>query len=209
METLITILIFIGIAIFSSWLKRRQQADEDQPWPTSPTKRSTPPPSAPASQRPAQPRPTKSVSWEEELRRLLEGEQPAAPPPPPVIVHEPRRVPAPPPLPTAPARPTRPAARPVITPVLEIDEEQVGIPVQLPGLTESASAYERATQLDLKVAERLRQASDQVTKHSVTPVARTERRQGTAVAALFRDRTSLRAAMIASFVLGPPKAIET
>src|SRR5262245_44771016 len=104
-------LIVLGIALvfylLHEWWKARQDKvqsdDTSEPWPGqrppgSPQPR---PPSAP-------PRQSGPVSWEEELRRLLEGttDRPARPaPPPPVVVSRPAV--APPPLPVP-----RPVARP-------------------------------------------------------------------------------------------------
>jgi hypothetical protein len=83
-----------------------------------------------------------------------------------------------------------------------------GLPVKMPSLTQSAQAYLRASQLESKVAQHLQRVDEQVTKHAkverkreVSPVVRQ-------TIGLLRDRQSQRAAILASVVLGPPKAME-
>jgi len=198
MDTLITIAIFVIIAIISSWLKKKQEP-EDESWPGQP-----PPPVPGRFDRPSErppPRP-KAASWEEQLRKLLEGDEPAPAPPPPVIVYEaPKRV-RPPPV----APPPRPAPRPV--PMLERDEEGVGLPVQLPTLAQSAQAYQRASQLDLQVAERLRRIEQQVTRHTIAPKAEAAAPDIFLAKSMLRNRDSLRSAIVAAVILGPPKAFD-
>src|SRR5260370_38528071 len=99
MDSLITTIVIVVIAAIATWFKKLGQpknTDEETRMRRSIT---TPRPFA-------QPRPQSGpVSWEEELRRLLEGGTPAAPPPvrpPPVVITQaPRSIPpAPPPLPS-------------------------------------------------------------------------------------------------------------
>ena len=97
-QFLVTIAFLIVVTIFN-WIKKqahsaeptetRSEREPSSPGqPTAHSRRSSPPPAAP--------RPT---SWEEELRRLLEGESAPPPPLPPQPAHEePRYQPAPPPL---------------------------------------------------------------------------------------------------------------
>ena len=194
MDTLITIAIFVVIAIISSWLKKKQEP-EDESWPGQ----SPSPPDRPA-ERP-KPRP-KAASWEEELRRLLEGDEPASAPAPPVIVHE---APRPPRSPSA-VPPLRPVPPPV--PAIERDEEDIGLPVHLPPLTQSVQAYQRASQLDLQVAERLRRIEQQVTHHTIAPKVDVTSPEILAGKSMLRDRKALRSAIVATVILGPPKAFE-
>jgi hypothetical protein len=195
METLITIAIFVVVAIISSWLKKKQEP-EDESWPGQP-----PPPLPGRADRSGERPPprTKAASWEEELRKLLEGEEPAHPPPPPVIVYDvPKPVRPPPPRPAAP----RPA------PVIERDEQDIGLPVHLPPLTQSVQAYQRASQLDVQVAERLRQIEQQVTRHTIAPKAEWVSAEILRAKSMLRSRDSLRSAIVATVILGPPKAFE-
>ena len=198
LDTLITIAIFLVIAIISSWLKKKQ-APEDEAWPGQ---------SSGPQQGPARPRP-KPSSWEEELRKLLEGDEPAPPPrPPPVIVHEKPRPAGPPPVMPRPIPTPRPlpAARPA--PLVAQDEQDIGLPVRLPSLTQSSEAYQRASQIDLQVAERLRQIGQQVTRHTGAQKAEVVSTDILLGKAMLRERTSLRGAIVASVILGPPKAFE-
>jgi hypothetical protein len=195
MDTLITIAFFAAIAIISSWLKKKQQP-EDESWPGQ-----APPPVPDGSAEKTPPR-SKAASWEEELRRLLEGDEPAHAPPPPVIVYE-----KPKPLRPPPVVPPRPVARPLPT-IEQRDEQDIGIPVQLPSLTQSAQAYQRASQLDLQVAERLRRIEQQVTRHTMAPRAEATSPEILLAKSMLRNRDSLRSAIIAAVILGPPRAFE-
>jgi hypothetical protein len=207
-DNLIGLVIFLLIAAISSWLKRRQGGQEEgEPMPPPP-RRSRPaglPQEPPVAEEPAKP-----LSWEEELRRLLEGQPPetqAPPAPPPVIVESPRPAPmaAPPPLPETPAHRHRS--------VFDVIEEKSPVELEvepdfrpLPELTESAQAYQRASQLGRTVEEHLRE----VTEHRVGTTS-VQRKAGTpeAVTALawVRHRQSLRSALLTSIILGPPRAL--
>jgi hypothetical protein len=200
MDTLITIAIFVIVAIVTSWLKKKQEP-EDQSWPGQ----SPPPvPGRPAERPPPR---SKAASWEEELRKLLEGDEPAPTPPPSVIVYEPPKPLGSPPVAPPPVTlPPRPVLRPV--PVIERDEQDVGLPVQLPPLTQSVQAYQKASQLDLQVAERLRRIEQQVTHHTIAPKVEVTPPEILLAKALLRNRESLRGAIVAAVILGPPKAFE-
>src|SRR6267154_4345796 len=115
MDSLITTIVIVVIAAIATWFKKLGQpkdTDEETRMRRSIT---TPRPTQPGQPRPfAQPRPQSGpVSWEEELRRLLEGGTPAAPPPmrpPPVVITQAPRPITPPPLPrpTFAPQPPRP-----------------------------------------------------------------------------------------------------
>jgi len=213
-ESLITLLIFVGISVLSTWLKRRQKPDDT----------STPP-------LPSQPQRTpKSANWEEELRRLIEGEEaPAAPPP--VVVQE---TPRPAPMPRALQPPPLPRPAPVVI-APEENEEDKGLTVQLPTLTQSAqaylrgstlddkveeqmrqrgamaessAAYQRASQLEAKVAAHFRQVTEQVAHFTAAPHAKAVAPHIVSARALIHSRPSLQSAIVASLILGPPKALE-
>src|SRR5882762_1809663 len=90
---LIFLLVFVVISMLHSWWKKKkgepETNTESESWPGQ--KPGRPPAGRPAG-RPAPP-PSKAANWEEALRRLLQGEEPARPTPPPVVVQ------VPPPLP--------------------------------------------------------------------------------------------------------------
>ncbi len=217
-ESIVTLLVFLGIGVISNWLKNRQQPDETGADPAPPLDQ--------------KPRPTKAAKWEEELRRILEGgETESAPRPPPVIVQE---KPRPAPSPRAVAPPP-PVPRPSRVTVPEVNEEDEGLPVHMPTLTESAQAYLRGSTIDDRVAERMRargamaeaaaahhrasQIDEQAAEHlghrtgmvtHCSPQSRAiaNRPQIAQARALVRQRQSLQSAIIASVILGPPKALE-
>ena len=197
-EKLIFLVVVVVISILSSWWKKKrgEPEDESNPWPGYPPRHK---PQAPPAGRPAPPpSPSQASNWEEELRRLLQGEESARPAPPPVVVQQSR--PAPPPLP-----PPVPASRPVNA--LESDPDMdKGLAV--PSLEQSAQAFLRASQIETKVAAHMQRVDQQVTTHqkvSLKKVAPPAIRQAIG---LVRNRQSQRAAIIAGLILGPPKAME-
>ena len=196
-KTLFVIVAIIASFVWSAYQKRRAEEESSEPL-LPPKPKGSGPPSRPGPQRPAQQsRPTEPRSWEEELRRVLQGESPTAPPPV-VIVREP--APAPPPLPRA-----RPAPAPRIA---EANPMDVGLPVAMPSLTQSAAAHHRATHLDEAVAERMRKVGERLATHKVALGQKTSAVEIRRALALLKDRHSQRAAIIASLILGPPKALE-
>ena len=207
-QFLVVILFFAGGAIVN-WIKRRNQSEEppdtnserEIPPPPRPTRQPTQPAPPPAASRP----PARKINWEEELRRML-GEPETAPPPlPPAPARrETRPAPAPPPVIILPPLQTpRPAPiRPMAV------EQERGLPVQFAGLTDSAQSYARASQLDAQVADHLRQISQQVQHHAVRPKADVASLGVAQTLALLRNRQTLRSVIMASVILGPPKALE-
>ena len=197
MENLIILVVIAVLSVLHSWWKKRQggepeDADGDSPEP---------------SNRPGAPqrRPSPASNWEEELRRLLQGEEsPASRPPPPVIVA------APPPLPAQPqlAAPQPYLAHSSIPIPLEGEEENVGLPVKMPTMAESAQAFLRGRRIDTQVAERMEQVQAQVTTHRGD--VRRSRAASPEVARareMLRERSAQRSAIITSIILGPPKAL--
>ncbi len=213
----VVVAIAIGSAIYN-WLQKRNEAAKDQDSQPSPDPRQRKQPLT--GKQPVAPRQTKPASWEEELRRLLEGEPPAEPAPPIIIYEQRPAAPAPPPLRNAP---------PVV-------EEQSPAPVRpLATLKESSSAYERAEQIDKQVEAQLGRIGSmaeattalqkaggldvavadrlsKVTGHLVPEAAVVHRKvcppEVEQVVALFRNPRSARQAVLASFILGPPKAFD-
>jgi hypothetical protein len=222
-EAVITVLVLVGYAIVNLLMKKKQAGDDGTARPGSPpprTPRRRIPPSAPPPSPPA-----KTINWEEELRRML-GQEP--PRPPPVVLAAPPPSPRPTPRPVV-AAPPRAASS-------DADEQERGLTVPLPSLTDAARAYGRASQLDdamearmrqrgamaeatssfaqasqldLRVAEHLRHVTEGVS--SFTAVAPKPRRSRSAESAAVAVQTpeGLRTAIIAAIVLGPPKALES
>jgi hypothetical protein len=211
--TLIGLLIFIVFAIVSALVKKKEEPFE------------LPPELKPRGDRPKPP----VRSWEEELRRVLE--QSAAPAPPPIVQHAPAppsplRVPPPAPAGVPPPGPLRgppmaPPLAPPPRPVVEHGWDEGRIEVTLPtlqqhvaptfhpprGLVDSDVRYAHASHLQERVAAHM----GDVTRHRVgtTLVQRTAATmEATDAAQTLRTRRGVRTALIASIILGPPRAVE-
>lgn len=212
MEKLIIILVIaIASAIHSWWKKKQGEGDADEDSPVLPRRM---PPARPG-QRPAPPvQRSPAANWEEEIRRMLQGEEAPAPAPrsmapPPVVVA------APPPLPSAPRPVVRASAAPKphlahsqIPIPLEGDEETVGLPVKMPTLEQSAQAYLRASKLNTTVAQHLQQIEKQVIEHqALARLIRAPSPEVSRALGMLRDRSSQRSAILTSIILGPPQAL--
>ena len=210
-EGMLVLLVIAAASAFFNWLKKRNEEKSGQSAP--------PPPPMPAQRGASPPPPPQAQNWEEELRKLLEGETPALPPPP-VIVQPPRRVSPPPP--------------PMIEP-MPYEAESPAPPMfqPMPVLNQSAEAFERArrldetasqevdrgstlaaaaqaflvgSQLDDRMAEHMRQVTLRpVGSTGVTSGERTA--EATAALQMIRNPRSVRTAMIAAVILGPPRAL--
>lgn len=227
-ESILFVVVLLLLSGISNWLqKRRQSNGEETPGrapeadglPAPPTIRRGVPTSRPNP--PTAPAPS-SRSWEEELRRLLEGEPPVitAPPPAPPT--------PPPPTPTGrpvtqarpvvvvtpvPPRPTPvPAPRPPQLPVVVSAELEGGAPAVLARMEQSEAAMSRAGQLHADVARRLRRVDEMTARHEVRTVGdRVAVRSAEARAArvLLQNPRTARQAIVASVLLGAPKAFES
>jgi len=181
MDALITILIFIVAAVLSAVFKKKQaqeeEAEDDWSTPAAPQDRGG------STRTPARP------SWEEELRRLLEGtETPAAPPPPPPPPRPARPLPPPPP----------PIPREVVRPLTASPSR----------LRTSEAACNRARHIESKAQDQLRRAADRVRLH--TPTARkTPKTSDVKTARRMLDSpATLRSAIIVSVLLGKPRSLD-
>ena len=204
---LIFITLFILLSILHSWWKKRQEEGEQKPdaddWPGS-KPRPPRPPLRPPPVRPAPP-PAQAGGWAEELRRVVQQHAPAPPPLPPASAKAaPRPAAA---VPTRlPASQSRPATPP---PMMGSDPDmEKGLAVKLPGLTQSAQAYLRASQLEQKVSAQMRRVEQQVAAHKVPQETRETPGEVRHAIALVRQRSSIRAAILAGVILGPPRALE-
>lgn len=208
MEKLIVIAIILVASLVHNWIQRKQDeaAGEETPPPDRQRRPARPTPSAPTQG---------SGGWEEELKRLLQGETMAAPPERPVPPALPPvmrpAAPAPPPIPT-PSAPRPFLARTAIPVPDEGREMEVGLPVRpvtLPqaSLRQASSAHDRA-QIHSDVAQRMQAAASRVAEHvGGTPEARRAERSAD-VRGLLRERESQRNVILASIILGPPRAVE-
>jgi len=180
---LIGLIIFVVIAIVSALLKRKEEEPFEIP-PELKPRRDQPPPQPPPGAR----------TWEQELRELLE-QRPAPPP----IVREVQPT-APPPIP----RVIRP-----YEPVEEVSHEAHDVGAHpMASFKVSESRYAEAASLQARVAQHLAE----VTRHRVGTTA-VQRREVSADAreliAMLHHPQTVRRAVLASIVLGPPRAFET
>ena len=214
-ETLLYIAAIIAFSIFSGWMKKKAQKQEEQggPGEEHPEPRhSSTTPASPGPQTPrTPPRPIRPMNWEEELRRLLEGDEAEpAPPPrprppvPPVVVPVPSpSVPASPsPVPERPLFQPYHAPAPMRTPALASEPP-------LAKLVHSTEAYQNAHQLQVTVAEKLAKVAELKKLQASAAPPRRHSADAQAARNLLRQPTTLRQAMMASVILGPPKALET
>ncbi len=206
METLLTILVLVLLSAASGWLKKRTEGQETETGtpPQAPDRTVPPPRRSPPGGHTAEPRPA-TRSWEEELRRLLEGE-PAPPPPPPPRPKAPPAAPAQPqPAPpvlraprTSPPAYSTPSARPEI---LEVPA------LQMAELRESSTARQQAQRLKERAAGELRRAETELARnlartHVAHRAALTE--EIAAARTWLHNPQAARQAVIASVILGPP-----
>ena len=213
MDTLLTIVFFIVAAILSAIMKKKQSdATDEESWPREPS-------SHQPAERPGTTPAPRRESWEDELRRLLEGKttaRPTASPPPPVPP------PPPPPLPpTSPSVPSAPkpsrSAPPAWLSKVEARKEQAARKVKdlrekrsevSIRLQKSMDHLRQASQLDDRAAMTIRRAANRIHfQEEKIQVAKTPGEIKDALN-LLQSRESLRTAMIASVILGPPKALE-
>jgi hypothetical protein len=75
-------------------------------------------------------------------------------------------------------------------------------------LSTSAAAFQRASQLDVNVGEHLRQLVEQTPLAGPAGRSRVSSPDAAHAVALLRHPPSLRSALLASVILGPPKALE-
>ena len=224
-EGAILLLVLYLISALFNWIKRRaeqKQSGAPVPAPLRPGEHPAP----------ATTPTTAGKSWEEELKRLLEGESPVfAPSPPPPAAPPPVITPPPPVLAPARASASRRAAA-----VEPMSEESDAPSRPLATLRESESAYRRGSSLDRRteerlkkvqaldtaeaayssashlherVAARMRHVVDHTRDASPSPLE-THRRHvaATAPLALLQSPQSARQAIVTALVLAPPKAME-
>ncbi len=210
-ETLLYIGAIIAFSIFSGWMKKRAQNQEEHGEPAEsplePKDAAAPPlPSEPRTPQPS-PRPSRPMNWEEELRRLLQGEEEETTPPPqprppapPVVT----RLPVPAPPPPSPARTLfPPAPLPTTVPIPATVVEP-----PLARLVLSAEAYQRAGQLRATASERLVKVGELERSKAAPVVVCPSSVDVQAARNLLRQPRTLRQAIMASVILRPPKALD-
>lgn len=212
-ESLVAFVVIMAISGIASWLKQRK-GEPAPPWGDEeegsgpPLRRTAPPPA------PAEPEPV--FDLERELRRML-GQEPASPPAPGV---EPP-TPTPPPVVVSPATgrtepPPRPARRSPAPPPLpaqtDRDLDSLDAPTfELAPMRESAAARARAEAVDDLARARIeaaRQRTEQAPGSVTQPHGRKSSPEMAALLASLRQPATARQAILATVVLGTPKALE-
>ncbi|MDB6123956.1 MAG: hypothetical protein JWQ71_2949 [Pedosphaera sp.] len=205
MDSFITALIFLIISAVAAWYKKKQGGREEGAEESEMQRPFT----RPEQSRPTagSPPPLKPTSWEEELRRLLEGETQTTPPPrrpvsPPPVVRLPAPIPAPSPVLARPVSVPQASVPPLAVPKMEeITRRDLG------RLEEARRVYDRASQLDKSVSQHIERVSGEqvklttVTHKQVSP-------EVAQVISLFKSPQAARQAVIASIIFSPPKALE-
>lgn len=219
-EGAIILLVLWLLSALFNWIKRRaEEKQSGAPAPAPPRPGEHPAPAtAPA---------TAAKTWEEELKRLLEGESPVVTPspPPPVIT------PPPPVLAPGRATTTRRAAaveppseegglpsRPVATLRKSEAAHRQGSTIgrragarlqQAQSFASAEAAFSSASQLHERVAARMRHVVDHTREVSSSPLEiRRHHVAATATLALLQSPQSARQAIVTALVLAPPKALE-
>lgn len=221
MEGFLIFLVIAGISAVAEWLKKKRQ--RDQAGDSSETEWSVPPPRSSEPSSVTTSADGKPLSqWEEEIRRMLNGLDPQVPPPlpPPPIVRQ-----APPPVyqsrPVVVAVEEGESEEPVPTYLSSMERpdsafrraaglEQVvdGRMATAASLGNASDAWNRAGSIDARVRARLGEASNFLQHAPAGKVNKSRSAEAEQLVAAFRNPATVRQAFVASFVLGPPKALE-
>lgn len=182
---IIGLIIAIVVAIIASFIKKKTT---DEEW-------EVPPELKPRRPQPSQPARTPARSWEEELRQILaEGRQP---PPPPIVRIEP---PVPPPMPVTQDEYQRSPG--------EGYSEEPSVP-RLHTFTEAAESHAHAASLLQRTQEQLHQLHS--TTHRAAPPASVHHVEVAPeireLLKTLRQPQGARSAILASVILGPPRAL--
>jgi hypothetical protein len=224
MDKIVVLLLLAAVSAFADWRKKRAKEEERRRQlggGASPTVTGAPAPS-PAAPPIVAPRPAAghSGNWEDELRRLFGEEEPEKPaqrptaPPPVVISPTARRVP--PPIPPTRRPPATMPAGPIRAPAPRISPRPAPIPVPtvtsletrpLASMTESTQAYSQAQKLDESMGAHIDKVPNQLFRP--TEVVRT-RASAEAYEAVswFRNARGARKAILATVILGRPRALQ-
>jgi hypothetical protein len=196
MDSLISLLID-----FISWAFRTATKKDEDPY-NAP--RNVPPVNQPARPANVPPPQRKGVSWEDELRRLLGDETPTRPPVLSPPINRPKPV-ASPQIKPAPVVVRAPVPDVVPIPVPTVQRVSTG---ELAKLDESRLAYERASQLDKLTAERIKKVPGQHVGSTSVVFHTLASPEVAQAVSLVKNARAVRTALIASIILGPPKALE-
>lgn len=198
MEQLIIFLLFVIGSIISSIVQHKKKKAEEQQQRELEELTQSPRGGPVPPRKPQMSWPRSTGDWQEQLRRMLEGESP-----PPVIKpvllpttrkHSQPQQPRSSKSPSAPVRP---------------DTSEGELVFESP-LKESTANYERASNLHSAVEKRMRAIRERTSTRPQTAFNRARPKlQSDVVRRLRRSRTSIREAFIASLIFSAPKAMES
>ena len=197
MEQLVIFLLFVVGSIISSILQhKKKKAEELQQQELEELTRRPRGEATPAAKRP-EAWPKSAADWQEQLRRMLEGEAQSPPVIKPILIPPEQRAPQPTPPPVPPKRSSKPA---------EVSEGDL---VFKSPLKTSAENYQRAANLHSNVQERMRAIDLQTSTAKADSARRRPRGQSDFVQRLKRNPRAIREAFIASVIFARPKGLET
>jgi len=202
MEQLIIFLLFIVASIVSSIIQKKKKAQEEEaarldlerPLPTGPI--GPAPSTGTTATRPGNRWPRTAQEWQEQLRKMVEENAPPVIKPvviKPVIVSQ---------------QPSASQKRPIVAKILPSLEKSEGDLEFKSPLRESASAHQRASNLQSKVEERFRAVDQQTATHRPSSATRSAPQAHELVRRLRKRPTALREAFVASLIFSPPKSLE-
>ena len=224
-EGAIILLVLWLLSALFNWIKRRAEEKQSGAPPAIPPR----PGEHPA---PATAPTTAAKSWEEELKRLLEGESPVFTPSPPPPVAPPVIVTVPPPVlgpgrasvtrRTAAVEPWSEESDAPSRPLATLRESEAALRrgstldrrtgerlQKAQSLATAEAAYSSASQLHERVAARMRHVVDHTREVGAAPLEiRRHHVAATATLALLQSPLSARQAIVTALVLAPPKAME-
>jgi hypothetical protein len=200
MEQLIIFLLFVVGSIISSVIQhKKKKAEEQQQRELEELTRSThgartqtaPPP------KPVERWPKSAADWQEQLRRMLEGESQPPPVIKPILIPPEQRAP----------KPAPPRVQPSRTPKqLELSEGDLVFKSPLKSSTEN---YQRAANLYSNVQDRMRAIDLQTSTAKSGAARRRPPAQSEFAQRLKRNPRAIREAFIASVIFAAPKGLET
>jgi hypothetical protein len=193
MEQLIIFLLFVVGSIISSIIqKKKKKAEAEQQQELEElTRRARGEPVPP--RKPVDSWPKTAADWQEQLRRMLEGESQPPPVFKPILLPPQERPPQPPVQAKQPPR--------------QIEASEGDLSFKIPRKT-SVESYDRAANLYASVKERMRAINSQTSTAHAASTRRRPRAHSAFVQRLKQNPRAIREAFIASVIFAPPKSLE-
>ena len=194
MEQLIIFLLFVVGSIISSIIQHKKKKAEEQQQQELEELTRRPRGEAAPPAKPPEAWPKSAADWQEQLRRMLEGESQPPPVIKPILLPPEQRAPKPSPPVQRSSKPT------------ELSEGDLVFKSPLKTSTEN---YQRAANLHTNVQERMRAIDLQTSTAKSGAARRRPRAQSEFVQRLKHNPRAIREAVIASVIFAPPKGLET